>query len=59
MKTTAWTDEDRAEMARQRAHDYRGAYELGEDGKPLVVTWMSGIEDARRRVLENLPWWLR
>ncbi len=39
-KTSAWTDEERADMAAQRERDAidGGAYEMGPDGKP--ITWM-------------------
>ena len=41
VKTSAWTDEERAEMAKQK-HDAAvacGAYEMGPDGKPLEIQW--------------------
>lgn len=36
-KTSAWTDEERAEMeaARHTANVEAGAYELGPDGRPI------------------------
>ncbi len=39
-KTSAWTAEERAAIARQREIDYADAYERGPDGKPLSVAWL-------------------
>ncbi len=38
-KTSAWTDEERASMVRQRHLDTVDAYETGPEGKPLRVKW--------------------
>lgn len=37
VKTTAWTDEERADMAARREADNADAYERGLDGKPIKV----------------------
>lgn len=34
-KTTAWTDEERAELAEQRERDHAAAYVKGPDGTPI------------------------
>ncbi len=39
-KSSAWTDEERASMVRQKAIDSRDAYECGPDGKPIAVRWL-------------------
>lgn len=36
-KTSAWTDEERAEMAKRRAHDYRDAWARDSKGHPIPV----------------------
>lgn len=66
-KTSAWTDEERADMAKQREADNADAYERGLDGKPLVVRITPerercvscGVSEGLPHTLQCLVQWVR
>lgn len=53
-KTTAWTEDERREMAEQKERDNYDAYERDEHGDKLRIRWPDDPPDSNDDVLEQL-----